>query len=89
MTTMPAGVAMSFDGQGNIMSARLMGGPDQCLDVNLATGSWCVLPYPHEGAHVYRDEEQRNPWGGANLEKCGNPECRCSNLPDGDSQSQQ
>ncbi len=24
------------------------------------------------------DDPGDNPWGGANLEKCGNPDCRCA-----------
>jgi hypothetical protein len=55
---MKAGVAMGIDRDGTIISARLMGGVDQCLDIQMpwdgiAEPRWCVLPYPHEGDHDF------------------------------------
>jgi hypothetical protein len=54
MTTYSAGVSMAMDKQGRVIVARLMGRPDQCLQLDEGFEHWCVLPYPHEGEHDFQ-----------------------------------
>lgn len=48
-----AGISMAVDANGNVISARLMGGLDECLSIDWPYHRWCVLPYPHDGEHEY------------------------------------
>lgn len=53
---MRAGVATSVDKDGNVVSARLMGSPDQCCQLDWPYHRWCILPFPHDGEHEYNLE---------------------------------
>lgn len=47
---------MAVDKDGNVISARLMGNADQCLEVDWPYHRWCTLPFPHDGEHEYNFE---------------------------------
>lgn len=59
---MQAGISMSVGPDGAVLSARLMGGPDQCLVVDWPYERWCMREWPHDGDHEWnrdRDEMKR------------------------------
>lgn len=59
---MKPGISAGVDKDWNVRSARLMGDPGQCLQLELPLtdqSRWCTLPWPHEGDHV---------WGEGHLE---------------------
>lgn len=54
---MKAGMAMALDTEGKVIGCRLMGGLDQCLDVqmpfDITEVRWCTKSWPHEDEHDY------------------------------------
>jgi hypothetical protein len=54
---MLAGISSVTDTHGNIVSARLMGSPDECLAIDWPYHRWCTLPHQHDGDHEYNFEK--------------------------------
>jgi hypothetical protein len=48
---------MGVGPDGEVVGARLMGNPGECLAIDWPYHRWCTLPYPHDGDHEYNFEK--------------------------------
>jgi hypothetical protein len=47
---------MGVGPNGEVVGARLMGNPDQCLAIDWPYHRWCGRSWPHDGDHEYLQE---------------------------------